>query len=89
MILIFRLLFKTCKKTAALIDKQSFTPLTIFDKIQLRGHKTVCKTCKSYQSQSFLIDAVLGKWFAFESNQQPSTLDEKKKNKIIEQIKRL
>ena len=86
---VMRILLRPCKKTTELIDKQMFTPLTIKEKIQLQAHKAMCQTCNAYESQSKLIQDLIGKWFATDSNKKPSKLDEEKKNKIIEEIKNL
>tara|TARA_R110002094_G_scaffold39641_1_gene52298 strand:- start:443 stop:646 length:204 start_codon:yes stop_codon:yes gene_type:complete len=66
-----------------------FTPLTIKEKIQLQAHKAMCQTCNAYEAQSKLIDALIGKWFAADSSKKSATLDEEKKNRIIEEIKKI
>ena len=89
MIQVLRILLKTCKKTTELIDKQMFTPLTIKERMHLKTHKALCQTCNTYEKQSKLIDALIGKWFAADANKETSKLDEEKKNKIIEEIKKI
>jgi hypothetical protein len=84
-----RILLRPCKKTTELIDKQMLAPLTLKEKIQLQAHKAMCNTCNSYEAQSKLIDDIIGKWFATNSNQRKATLDEEKKNKIIEEIRKI
>jgi len=86
---VMRTLLRPCKKTTELIDKQMFTPLTLKEKLQLQAHKAICGTCNAYEKQSKLLDALIGKWFAIDSNKKMSTLDEDKKNKIIEAIKKI
>ncbi|WP_339919878.1 hypothetical protein [uncultured Flavobacterium sp.] len=86
---VMRILLRPCKKTTELIDKQMFTPLTIKEKIQLQAHKAMCQTCNAYEAQSKLIDALIGKWFAADSSKKSATLDEEKKNRIIEEIKKI
>jgi hypothetical protein len=86
---VMRILLRTCKKTTELIDKQMFTSLTLKEKLQLRAHKAMCGTCNAYEKQSKLIDALISKWFAIDSSKKPSKLDEDKKNKIIEEIKKI
>jgi hypothetical protein len=86
---VMRILLRPCKKTTELIDKQMFTPLTIKEKIQLQAHKAMCQTCNAYEAQSKLIDALIGKWFSADSSKKSATLDEEKKNRIIEEIKKI
>lgn len=89
MIQVLRILLKDCKKTTELIDKQLFTPLTMKERMQLKAHKVLCKTCNVYEKQSKIIEDLLGKWFAADSNKKHCKLDEEKKHKIIEEIKKL
>ncbi|MBG6109711.1 hypothetical protein H4V97_003063 [Flavobacterium sp. CG_23.5] len=86
---VMRILLRPCKKTTELIDKQMFTPLTLKEKVQLQAHKAMCGTCNAYEKQSKLLEDLIGKWFATDSYKKYSTLDEDKKNKIIEEIKKI
>ncbi|TDE05763.1 hypothetical protein [Flavobacterium sandaracinum] len=86
---VMRTLLRPCKKTTELIDKQMFTPLTLKEKLQLQAHKALCRTCNEYEKQSKLLDALIGKWFAIDSNKKMATLDEEKKIKIIESINKI
>jgi hypothetical protein len=86
---VMRILLRPCKKTTELIDKQMFTPLKLKEKIQLQAHKAMCNTCYAYEAQSKLIDAIIGKWFITNSTQRKAALDEDKKNKIIEEIRKI
>jgi hypothetical protein len=86
---IMRILLRPCKKTTELIDKQMFTSLTLKERIQLQAHKAMCNTCNAYEAQSKLIDTLIGKWFTTNSNQVKATLDEDKKNKIMEAIRKI
>lgn len=86
---VMRTLLRTCKKTTELIDKQMSTPLTLKEKVQLQAHKAMCRTCNAYEKQSKLLDDLIAKWFAIDSNEKTSKLDEDKKNKIIEEIKKI
>jgi len=85
---VMRILLKTCKKTTELIDKQMLTSLTLKEKVQLKAHKAICKTCNSYEKQSKLLDAFITKRFA-SSYKKMSILDEEKKIKIIEEINKI
>lgn len=86
---VMRILLRPCKKTTELIDKQMFTSLTLKERIQLQAHKVMCNTCNAYEAQSKLIDTLIGKWFTTNSNQVKATLDEDKKNKIMEEIRKI
>lgn len=85
---VMRILLKSCKKTTELIDKQMLTSLTLKEKLQLKAHKSICKTCNGYEKQSKLLDAFLSKRFA-NSDKIISNLDEVKKIKIIEEIRKI
>jgi hypothetical protein len=86
---VMRILLRPCKKTTELIDKQMFTSLMLKERIQLQAHKAMCITCNAYEAQSKLIDTLIGKWFTTNSNQVKATLDEDKKNKIMEEIRKI
>jgi hypothetical protein len=86
---VMRILLRPCKKTTELIDKQMFTSLTLKERIQLQAHKAMCNTCNAYEAQSKLIDTLIGKWFTTNSNKVKATLDEDKKNKIMEEIRKI
>lgn len=83
-----RMLLRTCKKSTELMDKQMFTPLTLIEKIQLQGHKSICKTCHAYEQQSKLIDAVIGQWFAPNQSNGSMKMAEAHKLTIIEKLKK-
>lgn len=78
-------LVNSCKKTTELIDKQHITALTLKEKIQLYFHKSMCKTCTSYEHQSKFIDKAVSKWFNTESHTDIN-LSKAKKNQILDEI---
>lgn len=77
----------SCKKTTELIDKQLFTPLTAKEQIQLKVHKSMCKTCAAYEQQTRMIDNLIGQWFAG-ALKTKEKLNEDVKNKIINEIQK-
>lgn len=82
---IMNMMVNSCKKTTALIDKQLLTSLTVKEKMQLKVHTSMCKTCNAYEHQSKLIDKIIGKWFT-ENPVVNVKLPEEIKFKIIEDI---
>jgi len=82
---VMRILLKTCKKTAELIDKQMLISLTLKEKVQLKAHKSICRNCKAYEKQSKLVDVLISKHFA-DSYNKHANLDEEKKFQIIEAL---
>lgn len=85
---IMNMMVNSCKKTTELIDKQLLTPLTIKEKMQLKVHTSMCKTCNAYEHQSKLIDKIIGKWFT--GNPVVNVkLPEEIKFKIIEDINKI
>jgi len=83
---IMNMMVNSCKKTTEMIDKQLFTPLTAKEKMQLQVHKSMCKTCTAYEHQSKFIDTAIGKLFTGKLKVNIK-MPEKKKNKILEEIK--
>ncbi len=78
-------LVNSCKKTSELIDKQHMTSLNLKEKVQLYFHKSMCKTCTSYEHQSKFIDHAVGKWLQRKS--EPNLdLSTEKKNQILDEI---
>lgn len=78
----------SCKKTTELIDKQLLTQLTIKEKMQLKMHKSMCKTCAAYVNQSKLLDSIIYKWFIGKSKVNVK-MPENVKFRIMEEIKKV
>lgn len=81
-----RILLNSCKETSELIDKQTFTKLSLKEKSKLYFHKLACNTCNSYEKQSKLIEKVIANWFKGNSN-STEKLSSEKKAEIISKIK--
>ena len=75
----------SCKKTTELIDKKFLTSLSIKERIQLYFHKSMCKTCSSYEHQSKFIDSAVSKLFQSKPKIDTKTSNERKQ-KIIDKI---
>lgn len=75
----------SCKKTTELIDKKFLTSLSIKERIQLYVHKSMCKTCTSYEYQSKFIDNAVSKLFYGKPKNEMNLSKEKKQN-IIDKI---
>ncbi|TDD95533.1 hypothetical protein [Flavobacterium cellulosilyticum] len=82
---IMNMMVNSCKKTTELIDKQLFKPLTTIEKMQLKVHKSMCKTCQAYEHQSKFIDKIISNWFNGNSKTKEK-LAKERKNKILEEI---
>ena len=83
------LLFKSCKETTELIDKQQLTPLSIVESLQLLAHKAMCKTCKAYKNQSKIIDSLIRKWYGTKESVIKNILSEQVKTDIIGKINKI
>lgn len=83
------LMVTSCKLTAALIDKQAIMPLTTKDKLQLKLHKAMCKTCTAYEKQSKLIDRMMAKLFGKDNSIEKLKFSEDSKANIITEINKL
>ena len=75
----------SCKKTTELIDKKFLTPLSIKERMQLYFHKSMCKTCSSYEHQSKFIDNAVSKLF-YGKPKIDSNSSNERKQKIIDKI---
>lgn len=53
----------SCKKSTELIDKKFILSLSVKESVQLYFHKTICKTCRSYENQSKFIDQAISTLF--------------------------
>jgi hypothetical protein len=80
---------KSCKLTAELIDKQAIMPLTTKDKLQLKLHKAMCKTCTAYEHQSKLIDRMISNLFTQDNSSEKLKFSEENKANIIKEINKL
>lgn len=75
----------SCKKTTELIDKKFLTSLSVKERLQLYFHKSMCKTCASYEHQSKFIDNAVSKLFRGKSKINTNSSKERKR-KIIDKI---
>jgi len=53
---IMHILFLSCLKASELIEKDLHLRLVFSEKLQLKLHKMMCKTCNRYGKQSALIE---------------------------------
>lgn len=49
----------SCQKATELIEKRSFSELTVYEKLKLVFHKSICTACTCYEKQSHLLDKLL------------------------------
>jgi len=54
-------LFLSCLKATELIEKKFHFKLSFKEKLQLKGHKMMCKACSNYEKQSKIIDNGIAK----------------------------
>lgn len=81
-------LINSCKKTTELIDKKAFSKLSLLEKIKLRLHKSMCKTCNAYEDRSKFLDNAVDKLFNQKQPHDKAQLSEDRKSKILENIKK-
>ncbi len=53
---LFHFVNLSCKSATEMVEKSALEHFSIKEKIQLKFHLTICKTCRSYQKQSEAID---------------------------------
>ena len=53
---IMNILFLSCLKASALIEKKLHVRLTLQERLQLRMHKMMCDACTRYEKQSILLE---------------------------------
>lgn len=53
------LMFLSCLKATALIEKKLLVNLSLKEKFQLAGHKAMCSACTNFEKHSILIDKVM------------------------------
>ena len=75
----------SCKKTTELIDKKFIATLTLKERIQLFFHKSMCKTCTSYEHQSKVIDSAVSN-LLHDNSEINAELPQERKQKIIDKI---
>ena len=75
----------SCKRSTFLIEKRSLEGLDLREKMLLKVHLSMCKTCHAYQTQSKLIDRFVEK--VLDQKYKRVTLSEAFKNHLIDQLK--
>ena len=55
-------IFLSCEKASELIDKKSVFGLSLKEKISLSIHTGMCSVCKTYKTQSELLDRFIDKY---------------------------
>lgn len=53
---IMNILFLSCLKASALIEKKLHFSLTFQERLQLRMHKMMCEACTRYEKQSVFLE---------------------------------
>lgn len=53
---IMHFLFLSCLKATELIEKKIHFRLSVFEKLQLKMHKSMCDACTSYEKQSYFLE---------------------------------
>lgn len=81
-------LVNSCKKTTELIDKRAISKLSMIEKVQLELHKTMCKTCTSYEQRSNFLDEAVNNLFNPKQPHDKAHLSVEKKSKILEELKK-
>ncbi|MGJ8759377.1 MAG: hypothetical protein ACSHXA_02470 [Polaribacter sp.] len=85
---ILNILTNSCKKTVELIDKKTFSKLSVIEKTKLKLHKSICKTCKAYEEQSKFLDEAVDKLYNQKQPHNKVQLSADRKSKILEKIKK-
>ncbi|PWK21162.1 hypothetical protein LX92_03963 [Maribacter polysiphoniae] len=70
-----------------MVESKEDTELSFTERIKYRTHLAFCKTCRSYEKQSALIDRALSRLMSSTpKNSEP--MDDAAKKKILDKIKR-
>jgi predicted anti-sigma-YlaC factor YlaD len=56
---VIHLFVLSCEKATFLIEKQLHTTLSPLEKLQLRGHLSLCKYCRAYKEKAIFMDKLL------------------------------
>lgn len=51
----------SCKQATYLIEKRIHVPLSLFEKMRLSIHLSLCKLCQAYNTKAIFLDSVLKK----------------------------
>lgn len=77
----------SCKKTAELIDKNEILPLKFSERLILKYHNTICRTCHHYKKQSKIIDNTFEKFAMQQLNKK--IISTKTKTNILKMLEEL
>jgi hypothetical protein len=67
---IMHMLFLSCLKATELIEKRMHFKLSFIEKMKLKAHKIMCRSCASYEKQSFLLEKGISKSLRTELNKE-------------------
>ena len=57
-----KLLRRTCRQAAALVIAREDRALSLLDRMALKLHLTVCKTCPKFENQVLTLRAAMARW---------------------------
>ncbi|WP_282036795.1 hypothetical protein [Saccharicrinis aurantiacus] len=80
---LFHLLFLSCLKASELVEKRFHFALSFKEKIQLRVHMTMCKSCTQYSEQSKFIGEGISRIQEADASQQDIEALKKKISKSL------
>ena len=75
-----------CRKATFLIEKKSFTTISVREQVELKIHLAACSVCKLYQQQSGFINQMVKKHLVKEVN-DAGNLDHHFKEDLANKIK--
>jgi hypothetical protein len=55
-------LMRTCKEVTALVVAREDRELSALDKLRLRVHMAICKTCPTFERQMFTMRHAMKQW---------------------------
>lgn len=76
----------SCKRATFLTEKKQVVGLSIFERWQLASHMTICKGCKHYERQSFLINDLVKNFVNNASHLYTKKEIEELKAKILKKL---
>lgn len=79
--------FITCSEANEICNKSQYNEATIYEKIKLNLHLSLCKVCSLYTKQNQVLTKTL-KYKANDCKLHRPTLSEEEKNKLKEELKK-
>lgn len=75
---------KNCQEITGLYEQGKINRISISDKIAIRSHRAICRTCRQYFKDSDLIDIIITKKFKDLGNYSFTAIEKLKMKEKLE-----